>query len=66
MKNILLSLILSFPVFAWAQNSTVSTGGDAKGKTGTTSYSVGQLFYASAFSENGSSTPGVQQAYEIT
>jgi hypothetical protein len=49
-----------------AQESPTSTGGDATGAGGSSSYSVGQVVYTTATGINGSVAQGVQQAYEIS
>lgn len=48
-----------------AQQATVTSGGNATGTNGTSSYSIGQVSYSSASGTNGSVTQGVQQAIEI-
>lgn len=48
-----------------AQNNVPAAGGEAKGSGGTTSYSVGQLFYTEINNESGSLTQGIQQSYSI-
>jgi len=48
-----------------AQENTVSSGGNASGVGGTTSYSVGQAFYITSSDSAGSVTQGVQQPIEI-
>jgi hypothetical protein len=49
----------------YAQQSTNAGGGDAAGIGGTTSYSLGQVFYTSNNNSNGTVAQGVQQPYEI-
>jgi hypothetical protein len=49
-----------------AQNNSVSSGGNAIGPEGSSSYSVGQVVYTNATGSGGSSNQGVQQTYEIT
>lgn len=48
-----------------AQESTNTTGGEASGTGGTTSYSVGQIAYTTITETNGTVQLGVQQSYEI-
>lgn len=48
-----------------AQETPTATGGVATGTGGTVSYSVGQVIYTTNTGINGSTTQGVQQAYEI-
>jgi len=43
-----------------------AAGGNASGTGGSVSYSVGQLFYTTAFGANGSVSEGVQQPFEIS
>ena len=66
MKKLLLSgaftLVLA-PLFA--QQNTVTTGGDASGSNGSVSFSVGQIDYSNATGSNGSVNQGVQQPYEF-
>ena len=49
-----------------AQESPTSSGGEATGTGGTSSYSVGQVVYTTATGTNGSVAQGVQQPYEIS
>ncbi|VXA95174.1 conserved exported hypothetical protein [Flavobacterium sp. 9AF] len=48
-----------------AQQSMVSSGGNASGTGGSTSYSVGQIVYTTHVGTNGSVAQGVQQPFEI-
>jgi len=48
-----------------AQESTVSSGGNASGAGGTASYSIGQAFYITSSESSGSVAQGVQQPIEI-
>ncbi len=50
----------------YAQESPVTTGGQATGTGGTASYSVGQVVYTTATGINGTVAQGVQQPYEIS
>jgi Secretion system C-terminal sorting domain len=50
---------------AQAQASLNASGGNATGTGGSASYSVGQLAYTVASGNGGSSSAGVQQAFEI-
>ncbi|WP_130734125.1 T9SS type A sorting domain-containing protein [Flavobacterium sp. J27] len=52
-------------VVTYGQQGTVSSGGDASGSGGGTSYSVGQIVYTTNFGTTGSVAQGVQQPYEI-
>jgi len=49
-----------------AQEAIPATGGDASGSSGSVSYSVGQMVYATNTGTNGSVAQGVQQPYEIS
>ena len=49
-----------------AQQSIVSSGGDAMGSGGAVSYSVGQIVYTKNTGSTGSGAQGVQQPYEIS
>ncbi len=48
-----------------AQESLITTGGEATGTGGTTSYSLGQVVYTSHTGNGANLTQGVQQSYEI-
>ncbi len=50
----------------FAQETVVTSGGDASGSGGSVSYSVGQVLYTSNSGTNGSVAQGVQQPYEIS
>jgi len=49
-----------------AQEAMVSAGGNATGSGGTSSYSVGQVSYATVSGSNGSVAQGVQQSFDIS
>jgi len=49
-----------------AQNAILSSGNNAVGIGGSISYSVGQITYITTNATNGSTSQGVQQAYEIS
>ena len=49
-----------------AQETIPSSGGEAKGAGGSSSYTVGQVVYTTNTANNGSLAQGVQQAYEIS
>lgn len=63
MKKILLSTLFLFCINLQAQQSTMTSGGNASGSGGTVSYSVGQVSYKSP--EGNLISDGVQQPYEI-
>ena len=48
-----------------AQQTTSSSGGEATGLGGTSSYTIGQTVYTSVSGAGGSSSQGVQQPYQI-
>jgi hypothetical protein len=60
----LLSIILGTTRLQ-AQESFVTTGGEATGSGGAVSYSAGQIAYQTCMGSNGSVEEGVQQPYEI-
>ncbi len=49
-----------------AQESINASGGNASGSGGSSSYSIGQVFYTSNIGSNGYVVGGVQQPYEIS
>lgn len=49
-----------------AQEAILASGGNASGRGGSVSYSVGMVVYTSNLGFNGSVTQGVQQPYEIS
>ena len=64
--KITIILIFAFS-FIQAQETYISTGGNATGTTGNMSYSIGQVFYSTKTGTNGNYiNEGVQQPYEIT
>ena len=67
MKNTLLVMAVAAltAVNGFAQEAVVAAGGNASGEAGSISYSVGQVAYTVATSENGSVSAGVQQQYVI-
>ena len=64
-KLLILQLFLSI-FFMHAQESVLTTGGDASGSGGSTSYSIGQTVYLTKTGPNTSIAEGVQQPYEIS
>ena len=64
-NNILLALLLSISVSIHAQESSASSGGEASGTGGSSSYTTGQVFYITNSSSSGSLGQGVQQAFEF-
>ena len=66
MKKLNLTLIfLCVLQLSYAQETIPSTGGNATGTGGTSSYTVGQLVYTTNISTAGSVSQGVQQAFEF-
>mgnify|MGYP001564408778 FL=1 len=66
MKTILVltcSIIFSFS--AQSQDAIAISGGEASGSEGTSSYTLGQVFYTATTSNNGSIRQGVQQNFEL-
>ena len=65
MKKIILIITFFCLSKLMAQQAVVSTGGNAAGTGGRSSYSIGQVACASATGTNGSVNQGVQQPFEI-
>lgn len=66
MKKTITLLFALFAVFTiQAQDAVVASGGNATGAGGSTSYTVGQVFYTANTGTTGSVEQGVQQAFEI-
>jgi hypothetical protein len=66
MKKTMLTTSMVFAVFVMhGQNAVDASGGDAGGRGGKASYSVGQVDYIADVGTNASSFQGVQHAYEI-
>ena len=66
MKTLLVitfSTIFSFTV--QSQDAIAISGGDATGGGGTSSYTLGQVFYTATTANNGSISQGVQQNFEL-
>ena len=68
MKHLFVLLLLLFCVtdMLFAQETISATGGEAEGKNGSVSYSVGQVTYSVNKSTDGSISEGVQQPYDIS
>jgi len=71
MRNEKLKFLVLFVLFLGitklhAQETIPSSGGNASGSGGTTSYTVGQVVYTINTGTNGSVIQGVQQPYEIS
>ena len=66
MNKLKVTLLFLFSLqLSYSQEIVPSTGGDATGAGGTSSFTVGQVFYTSNTSSTGSVSQGVQQAFEI-
>jgi hypothetical protein len=66
MKKLTLPAMLLFAVMgAYAQQSIVSSGGEAVGKGGTSSYTMGQVVYTTESNDNYATLQGMQHAYEV-
>lgn len=67
MQKKLLSFILFILISTamFSQENTVSSGGNATGTTGTSTFTVGQVFYSATVNTNGSSIEGMQQPFDI-
>jgi hypothetical protein len=66
MNKLKLTLLFLFSLqLSYSQEIVPSTGGNATGTGGTSSFTVGQVFYTSNASSTGSVSQGVQQAFEI-
>ena len=66
MKTILVltcSIIFSFS--AQSQDTVAISGGEATGSGGTSSYTLGQVFYTVTTANSGSISQGVQQNFEL-
>lgn len=65
-KILLVACFLKGISGVYAQETVVSTGGEATGSGGTSSYSIGQVAYTTNTGSSGSLAQGVQQAYEFS
>ena len=65
MKLIVLIITFCFNISLYAQEGFSTSGGQALGTAGSSSYTVGQTVYGTYTGSNGSVAQGVQQAYEI-
>jgi hypothetical protein len=65
--SLLLSVVLCFGMFGLqAQQVVTTSGSNATGAGGTSSYTVGQVVYNTYTGTNGSAAQGVQQPFEIS
>lgn len=68
MRKSVVGILLTFGVSITAlqaQTEILSSGGDAFGNGGSSSYSVGQIVYTYTSDATGASSPGVQQPFEF-
>ena len=64
--SITFALLITSSVYVFAQQSPVSSGGDATGSGGSAAYSFGQVVYTVNTGSEGYIIQGVQQPYEIS
>lgn len=62
----IISFLIIYSSVLYAQESSLSSGGEATGTGGSVSYSIGQVVYTTNTGINGSNAQGVQQPYEIS
>ncbi|MBI9068929.1 MAG: T9SS type A sorting domain-containing protein [Salinivirgaceae bacterium] len=65
-QKIILLLLCGVSLALHAQQSTVSSGGEASGSGGSVSYTVGQVAYTTSTGTSGTVTQGEQQPFEIS
>lgn len=66
MRKKMLFIILCSTIHVYAQNNSVSSGGQGTSSQGSVSYSVGQVFFNAAAGSNGLVIQGNQQPFEIS
>lgn len=68
MRNLIYFFVFSllFTFSSAAQETTLTSGGNASGSGGSASYSIGQIFYTLNTGSGGSVAQGIQQPYEIS
>lgn len=64
-KTTFVALLLCATQSIFSQESLSTSGGEATGSGGTSSYSVGQLVYTTSSGSNGTLTQGIQQSIEL-
>jgi len=64
-KYILGTLFFLVPFFIISQEIISSTNGESSGSGGSSSYTIGQVFFNTIESDNGSLVQGVQQPFEF-
>jgi|TARA_B110000114_G_C14920885_1_gene328434 hypothetical protein len=66
MKSFLSGIVFLFLAnLADCQNAIPATGAEASGSQGSSSYTIGQVFYSTNNGTTGNSTQGIQQAFEF-
>ncbi len=58
-------MILLYAQFCHSQQTLITSGGNISTTTGSSSFSVGQVFFLSSSSNKGQVSQGVQQSFEI-
>lgn len=64
-STIILSVLCFWTSALSAQHTVTTSGGNASGASGSSSYTVGQILYNTNTGSGGAESQGVQQAYEI-
>jgi hypothetical protein len=64
-KTTIVTVLLLSTHLIYSQETIPTSGGDATGSGGSSSFSVGQIVYTTHTGSNGSISQGVQQSYEI-
>ncbi len=64
-KTILIVFVLFAAQLVYSQQTVSASGGEATGAGGSSSYTVGQVFYTTTAATTGSVSQGVQQAFEF-
>jgi hypothetical protein len=64
-KQILIACLLCVKIVIYSQETITTSGGEATGSGGTSSYSVGQIVYTTHTGASGSISQGVQQSVEL-
>jgi hypothetical protein len=64
-KNTVTALVLCAVGGLYAQETASSSGGEAIGKEGSASFTLGQVVYITPSSQSNSETQGIQQPYEV-
>ncbi len=64
-KTLILTCALLVSFTLQSQDAVAISGGEATGSGGTSSYTLGQVFYTASTANNGSISEGVQQNFEL-